>query len=491
MTLAPSDETLVNEEQSVIAAERGPHLLLAGTSFLAHQLFKQLPHAWKITLVSLDTDDGQDAAEFETIRGDPTSALVLQRAGATEARAILAALPDLEANLEICRIARQQLHLPQVITIVRAADDLGPFQELGVEIIVNATVVATAAGNLLERGSTAVEGSGLGQGELIQTTLQPSSPVVGRRIRSFHREGWTFAAIYRQDQLILPTDNTMLEADDRLLLVGRPDRLRDIADYLRVGQARFPLPYGTTLLGPVWGEPSLDLLHELAYVAGATSIEAIEVTVCGSDPAWRSAAETIEFPVRLSWASTSRSPEDAVSELLRQPARGCLFVPHQKPRLPRPFSGVTLPLQRALDQAHMPVLIPRGSFPYERVLLPVFRSPLPQGAVQAAFDLSEQLHASLITLHVQAPSALEEHSDDTATIGAALDEQAALRRARVQHERRSGNPIAEISRLAGPNQLAVISHRRGRRWRSLRPDISSYLAQRLQNSALILPSDPS
>ncbi|HVC30553.1 MAG TPA: TrkA C-terminal domain-containing protein, partial [Steroidobacteraceae bacterium] len=297
------------------------------------------------------------------------------------------------------------------------------------------------------------------------------------------------AAIFRGDQLVIPDPNTVLQREDRLLLVGQPDRLSAIAEYLRVGRARFPLPYGTAIAGPVWGAPSVDLLREVAYLAAAVGRAELALTICGRDEGCAPAAEGLELPAAIRWSSVDSSPADAVSALLARPLPGCLVVPHGSPRWPRPFSGLSHPLRRALDEANVPILVPRGSFPYESILLPAARNPLPQGAVQVAFDLAEQLGGELVTLHVQAPAALEETSDDASAIDAALDELASVRRRQVLHERRAGNPIAEIMHLARPRQLVVLSHRRGRRWRSLRPDVSAFLAQRLQDSLVILPVD--
>lgn len=472
-----------------IEAERGACLLVAGRPALAELLHQQLPNDWQITLVRTDADESRSGDGFEAHRGDPTSALVLQRAGAADARAILAALPDPAENLEVCRLARQQLGVPNVIAVVGSAGDAEPFAALGVETIDELAVVATAVRNQIERASAAVQSVGQSQGELVEITLQPSAPVVGRRLRAFRQIGWSLAAVYRDKQLILPEPEVVLQAGDRLLLVGQPDRLSVIAEYLRVGRPQFPLPYGTSIAGPVWGEPSPALLQEVAYLAQGVGLKEICLTVCGGERGWQAAADRLDLPVNVRWGVSDASAADAVSEVLGRIGPGCLVVPPGRARLPRPFAGLAPPLKRALQEAHVPVLVPRGCFPYERILLPVFRTPLPQGAVQSSFDLAEQLSAELVTVHVQAPAFLEEHGDDAAVVVSAVDEMAAVRRRQVQHERRTGNPLGELQQLSQPNQLIVLSHRRGRRWRSFRPDVSAYLAQRFSCTALILPVD--
>jgi len=344
--------------------------------------------------------------------------------------------------------------------------------------------------NQVERASAAAQGVGLGQGEIVEIVLQASSPVVGRRLRALRPTGWAPAALFRDGELLLPTPDLVLRPDDHLLLVGDPERLRVIAEYLRVGRPQFPLPYGNMLAGPVWGEPSASLLREVAYFAQALGLDRVTLLSCTDHEPWQRLASELDLAVPIRWRRSELTPADAVDEALKAPSLGCLIVPPSRARLPRPFAGVAQPLARALAHASVPVLVPRGSIPYERLLLPVVRTPLPGGAVQAALDLAEQLSAELTTVHVEAPGFLEEHGDEAAVVAVAVDEMAAVRRRMVTHTRVVGNPLSELERTTAPRQLAVFSHRRGRRWRGLRPDVSAFLAQRYRGSALIVPLDP-
>jgi Trk K+ transport system NAD-binding subunit len=493
VSTAPAGAGDMAAELAPLEAERRALLLVAGSPALARRLAEQLPGDWQITLVSpeahaVDADAG-DERVIERVNGDPTSALVLERAGAGGARVVLAALPDPEENLEVCRGARERLLVPTVLALVPSAEAAEPFHALGVETIDAAGLVATAVRNQVERASAVAQDVGLGRGELVEIALQPNSPVIGRRLRAFRPRGWAVAAVFRGDELLLPEPETVPQADDRLLLVGQPDRLGVIAEYLRVGRARFPQPNGGTIAGVVWGAPRPVLLQEVAALAAGVGLQEIALVACGRSGDWQAATDALDRAVAVRWSKDERDPAEIVSEVLKDLSPGCLVLPPARARLPHPFAGMAAPLARALNESAVPVFIPRGTFPYERILLPVVRTPLPNGAVQAALDLSEQLHGELVTVHVRAPAFLAEHGDEAAVVTAAVDEMAAVRRREVQHERRTGNPLAELQRLAGPNRLAVFSHHRDRRWHGLRPDLSAYLAQRLAGSALVVPVD--
>lgn len=485
----PGSADRTEEVQAPLEAERRARLLLAGSPALAQRLAEQLPDDWQITLVGLNVHAADADAGFERMQGDPTSALVLERAGVSGTRVVVAALPDPEENLEVCRGARERLKVPAVLALVASSAAVEPYRALGVETIDEAALIAVAVRNQVERASAVAQDVGLGRGELVEIALQPNSPVIGRRLRAFHPRGWAVAAVFRGDELLLPAPETVLRADDRLLLVGQPDRLAVIAEYLRVGRAHFPLPNGGTIAGAVWGAPRPALLQEVAALVAGVGLQEVALTACDDVAAWQAAAEQLDLPAAVRWSKSERGPADTVSEVLNTLSPGCLVLPPERSRLPRPFSGAAAPLARALAESAAPIFIPRGTYPYERIVLPVVRSPLPNGAVQAALDLAEQLHAELVTVHVRAAAFLAEHGDEEAVVAAAVDEMAAVRRREVQHERRTGNPLAELQRLAGPNQLAVFSHRRGRRWRGLRPDLSAYLAQRFAGSAIVVPVD--
>jgi len=495
MALSISPDDGVANEQAPLAAERTALLLLAGSPALARQMAQQLPNEWRVRLVTAETStagtDGVDIGidGIDIYGGEPTSAVILQRAGAAEARTVVAALADRDENLELCRIAVQQLSVPNVIAVVPSAEAAEPFRALGVQVIVETAVVATAVRNVAEPTSAAVQEVGLGQGELVEITLQPSSPVVGRRLRAFRQQGWTVAVLFRGEELVLPQPETVLQAGDRLLLAGTPERLSVISEYLRVGRAQFPLPYGSSIAGIVWGEPSEGFLQEIAYLSHGVGVRELTLVACDHGDGWQGAAERLQLPAEIVWARTNLSPADAVPDVLHRFSPGCLVLPPGQARLPRPFAGLAAPLRAALNESRVPVLVPRGTFPYQQLLLPVFRSPLPPGATQAALDLAEHLGATLTTIHVQSPRFLEEHGDEPGAIASAVDEMASLRRFQVQHERRVGNPLAELQQLAGPNRLVILSHRLGRHWRSLRPDVSAYLAQRFGGSVLVQSVD--
>ena len=95
------------------------------------------------------------------------------------------------------------------------------------------------------------------------------------RVADLRARRWLIAAIYRQDQIIVPHGDAVVRAGDRLLLSGEPDILPDIADYLRAGVARFPLQYGRQLVFSEAGAQNEGVWREVAYLADKTRVDGV------------------------------------------------------------------------------------------------------------------------------------------------------------------------------------------------------------------------
>ena len=256
-------------------------LLLVGDEVLAAELRARLPDHWQITLVTA-AHGCRSEAGLQVHVGDGTSALVLERAGISATRVLVAALEDAKANLEVCRLGRQRFDVPQVHALVESASRAAAFRELGVEPIIVGAAMATALRNRLERASIALDGVGLGEGEILQISVHPSSPAIGRALRSFSPQQWTVAAVFRSGALIIPHGDTVLEAHDSVLLIGLPHVLPAVGEYLRVGRTQFPLPYGVGLVALADGVPAAPLLREVAALAAAARLNDVPLYVVAS-----------------------------------------------------------------------------------------------------------------------------------------------------------------------------------------------------------------
>jgi hypothetical protein len=88
---------------------------------------------------------------------------------------------------------------------------------------------------------------GLGSGEIMEVIVPFGSSFVYRHIGSIEQKNWKIAAIYRNRQLIIPSDNKMIQPNDTLVLVGDPTVLRSIYRAIKRELGQFPAPFGSKI----------------------------------------------------------------------------------------------------------------------------------------------------------------------------------------------------------------------------------------------------
>lgn len=88
---------------------------------------------------------------------------------------------------------------------------------------------------------------GQGNGEIMQVLVPYGSKYVFRHISNIEQKNWRIVSIYREGKLILPKPSTMIFPNDELLLVGKPDILKDIYKSIKSELGQFPQPFGSNI----------------------------------------------------------------------------------------------------------------------------------------------------------------------------------------------------------------------------------------------------
>jgi Trk K+ transport system NAD-binding subunit len=422
------------------------------------------------------TDDGPSAVEV--IRGDGTSRLVLQRAGAADAGALLAVTGDDRANLECARLARAEFGIRRVLALYRDPSLAPALEALGVEAIDVATALAGIVLGRLDTTIRPAVGVGLGQGEIVEVTLLRSSPVIGRALRSLGAREWLVAAIFRQDHLLVPHGDTIFEPEDRVVLVGAPAALPGIAEYFRAGASAFPWPYGRRLAVVPGEDPGDRFWEEVTYLYAQT--RAAGVDVFSDDPP----------PAHPDYFWHAASTDTAVAEASAFPGVGCLIVAGSQVGWTDRLGLHGSPLLAALRHASQPVLIARGTFPYRRLQIAATDYARTRSAAEVAVGLASLWEADLTGITASAPSfvvgarAAAEQLD-------ALSEAAVLaqiHRVRLLERHFSGNPVRRLVACANADADLLIVGRPARPgWRPWAVDVAQEVASRVTCSTLTVP----
>ena len=188
-------------------------------------LIEQNPAVVARSAPALPDPAGGGKIEWRT--ADACEVSSLREAEIDRCDVVVAATGDDEDNLVISLLAKQEFAVPRVVARVNHPKNEWLFNETwGVDVSVSTphlilalTEEAVSVGSLvrlfsLERGAV----------RLVEVTLAPESPVIGKEIKeiSVPRDS-VFAAILREEHVIVPRGDTAFEVGDEVIALVTPD----------------------------------------------------------------------------------------------------------------------------------------------------------------------------------------------------------------------------------------------------------------------------
>lgn len=471
--------------------------LIIGLGETGSDLARRL--AGHVSVVCVEIDPGRadraraelDPGDLLRIEaGDATSALVLRRLELGTLRAAVACTDSDETNLEALRVVEAVYPMGRRIALLRSSAARGAYEADGVEIAPRARACASLLEKQLDVGTREATGIGLGRGEIREVTVMASSPLVGRPLDALHPRRWLVAAVYREEELIVPHGDTRLAAGDRVILVGEPSLLPSVAEMLRSGEPEFPFQYGTHVV-VLHGRELPAVLEESSWLVGQSHADKLEAVACDlPEPAVDELSRRCrELGVAHEFSCVAGSTEESLADEARRRDVGVLVVAPEPLGLWARLGFARSHTARLLDHIASPLLIARGSHPYRRVLLALPEPIFHPSAAQLAFDLVGTLGGELTLGVVHQPplvvgpegrEALEERRRE-------IEAVASLWRTAFAVQERQGNPVHEVLAMARDFDLVILSRARRQRASLTRPDVALHLAHRLPCSAMVLP----
>ncbi len=455
-------------------------VIVVGAGRVGRRVVRDLPRAWEITVIDSaagrlalvpDSRPGPDgvAVPVRTMVGDASRRLVLERAGLSSAVVLAVLTGDESVNREVARLARQDFGVEELVVKLHGERDIEKLGLLPEEVILTHTATAALATNRLAATETRAVALGMGQGELRQVTVLDGSPARGRQLMDLNPQRWLVAAVYRKGALIVPHGETVLESGDRVLLVGEPDVLDGVGEFIRGSRPVFPSQYGCMIgmLGDDTTREEAGWVHDHTCVQAVVSLDAAAV-----HPARRSREEI-----------SSHMAENNVGILVLDP----------KPVSLAARIGLTRSSRMELIHAsQVPVLVARNSAPYARVLLAVGLEQHAESIASVAIDIARQSKAALTVLTVTAPALAEGEAEqaEQRELPAKISRLARMHGIEVERRLDQGNPIERIRHHAKDFDLLVIGASSDRRSTLLTPDISLYLLHDTPCSLLMVPWNP-
>jgi Trk K+ transport system NAD-binding subunit/nucleotide-binding universal stress UspA family protein len=433
------------------------------------------------------------------VHGDGTAKLVLQKLFDPElACALIATTGSDDSNLEAGRMAREVGFEP-VIAVQEDSESAEAYREINVTALDRPLLLAEhVERSLKHKGAIVPTGIGLGQGELVEIRLQATSPILGRPLKHLAPHRWRVAAIFRDDGILVPTGETILQEGDRVLLVGDPKILPTVIEYLRLGTPQFPRPYGPNVVTLEFGGPDEPVQAEaerLACGSGAANLvrglPGAEDNLPNGDDDDPLTAPACKGDVARSTFAVPRLVAADFGERLAQQRPGVVVT------RPAPRSVVDrllgLPGRDAVlcDRVRAPVLFARNKAPYRRILLPVSESEVNIRSAEMAIDISRQLGATLTAMNVDLPQYISGIPDEELHVEVVpIRRLCQLYEVQLDYRHRHGNPVRELAAEAENHDLMVVARRFRRRDTYFDPDVALRLARVAPCSVIVLTIQP-
>jgi len=171
------------------------------------------------------------------IRGDGCEAATLSEVGTGRADMLIAVTGDDEDNLVACQVAKHKFNVPFTIARIRNPNNETIFKKLGIDVTVNSTNIIL---EYIEKEVPThplthllgIEDKGL---EIVDIKIPPDSTTVGKPIKELKLppESILSLIIRKARKPVIPTGNTVLQAEDQIIAVTTPESEEALRTALR------------------------------------------------------------------------------------------------------------------------------------------------------------------------------------------------------------------------------------------------------------------
>ncbi len=201
------------------------YIIIAGGGKVGYYLAKELlADGHEILVIERDHKKalqiGHELGEGAVIRGQADEAATMARAGGNRADVVIAVTGDDEDNLVICQVARRRFNVPRTIARVNNPQNEELFHRLGIDITVSSTKLILS---LIEQELPSrpfiplVTLRSIGM-EIVELNALAGSPLIGRRVGELQLPpDSTVSLIMRGTQTVIPTGDTTIQVDDKLI----------------------------------------------------------------------------------------------------------------------------------------------------------------------------------------------------------------------------------------------------------------------------------
>ncbi len=463
-------------------------ILILGLGYFERRLIQEISRNWQVLAVDHNEDRIKLAENqipsAQYVRGDVSSILTWKKLDLSDLRFVISTIRDRDVNLEVCRIVRETLRLKQPIMILVYDDGeeldriFEPYEavlikpvELGIHVI----------RKKLEKNVSQAINIGLGKGEILEVHVLSRSHLVGHKLKHLRPSQWHIAAIYHDNKLTIPTGNNSIQVGDRVVLVGDPNLLENVAEILIKGNPQFPLQYGTDIVFPLHRDYA-QALDEASFWKKNFKAQRLQL---------------IPFKKKLSKELNQKIKSDVRNfevgetiEVFREIFQlkldtGVLIVPPRQ-KLFHPSK-----IKASFKFSSKPFLVARNSFPYKGIIISL-NGPDPALALDTGIEIASMLKIPIKAVYTELPKEMRgvEEVRKLKKRQQIIADFEGIRGESISYQIITGNPVLETLTFTGsyPGHLLVMDFNPALPPSFLKPNVPYMIARHCKISTLMIPA---
>jgi Trk K+ transport system NAD-binding subunit len=461
-------------------------ILLFGLGYFEQQLLKAVSQQWATIAIDMNEEKinslRNELPEVEFHVGDASSILTWKKLNVKEIIHVITTMHDMDVNVETCRIVRDVLKLEVPITIVSYKREEEPrLEQFNVTIVNPIQIGLGFILNRLEKNYIKAVDIGLKKGEIIEVPILAKSHLVDRTLSVLRPTKWHIAAIYRDGNMIIPTGENHIRVKDRVVLMGDPKVLENVATILLKGDPQFPLQFGNAIGFPI-KESFAQNMEELQYIKNHLKAKKIvgypDRRSGREEPLPQGILDEIK-------AETGRSIRSEIELIAMEDDMGMIFLPYSG----RSRWGKAI-LKNFFKKALRPFLLSRLKFPYDGIIASL-NCPDPAFALELGIDLSRLFHVPFQSLYSTMPQELRTDADEELLKKRyeLVADFESIHKKTISFTVREGNPVKETLAFVKeyPNNLLVLLYNRKDRFSFFAPHVQYHIAKKSSQSTLLIP----
>ena len=162
--------------------------------------------------------------------GDVLDPELLEEANVANAEAVVALTNDDETNI-LSSLLAKRYGCARALTLVNKSTYTSLVSELGVDVVISPrmTTVSTILQHVRRGRIRAVHSLSEGFGEVLEAEALETAPIVGKAVKDIAMPpGVVFGAILRHDKVVMPRANTVIEANDRIVVFAGSEQIKKV-----------------------------------------------------------------------------------------------------------------------------------------------------------------------------------------------------------------------------------------------------------------------